>query len=94
VSLQLDDALLVLLGWVEEEVGEGGDEVEQLGVEVVVQVGEGGGAVQKEAERVEEGGRVQGGGRGREQERGVQARQVRIHKVLLEHSVKVREKFI
>ena len=79
---------------VEEEVGEGGDEVEELGVEVVVQVREGRGAVQEEAEGVEEGGRVQGGGMGREQERGVQARQVRIHKVQLEHCVKVRERFV
>ena len=56
MSLQRGDALLVLLGWDKKQVGEGGDEVEQLRVEVVVQVGEGGGAVQKEAEQVEEGG--------------------------------------
>ena len=53
MSLQRGDALLVLLGWDKKQVGEGGDEVEQLCVEVVVQVGEGGGAVQKEAEGVE-----------------------------------------
>ena len=64
---------MLLLGcWIEKQVGEGGHEVKELRVQVVVQVRQHGGAVQKEAEDVQEERWMQGRARRGQQERGVQ----------------------